>query len=59
MSDVTYLQKVEEIEEVISKIGNQWECEFIDDMTTWDGEHTDKQKAVIDRLYEKACKSPY
>ena len=54
-----YHTQVEEIAEVIEDIGNSWECDFIADMLDWTGDFTDKQKDVIDRLYKRACESPY
>lgn len=59
MSEITYNQKVEEIDEVIDEIGNEWECDFIEDMIYWNGEYTERQKETIDNLYRKACESPY
>ena len=52
-------QMVEEIGEVIDKIGTQWECEFIDSMDSWGDDYTEKQEEIIRKLYKKACDSPY
>lgn len=63
MVDPSYAKKVVEIHEISDKICNDWEARFIQNMITWaaetDDDFTDKQKAVIDKLYEKACSSPY
>lgn len=55
----TYKEKVEEITEIVEKICSEWEMEFLESMEEWKGEYTEKQKAVIDRLYQRACESPY
>jgi len=50
--------KVEEIAEVSSEILNEWECDFIENMRN-KRKFTDRQKIIIDQIYEKACESPY
>lgn len=57
--DIDYRQMVEEIAEVVELVCNEWECEFIENVLDWIGEYTDKQKEVIDRIYQRACESPY
>lgn len=52
-------EMVEEIEPVMDEICTEWECDFIGDMLDWDGDFTEKQQAVIERIYKKACDSPY
>lgn len=56
-------QMVREIHEIAYKICNEWEMNFIQDMrkkvVEGGDQFTPKQKAVIERLYEKACRSPY
>ena len=52
-------QMLEEIAEIASEILNEWEFEFIENMLDWDGEITDTQKKRIEKIYEKACRSPY
>ena len=52
-----YRQKVEEIAEVANELCTEWEINFIESVQEWTGDFTDKQKAVIDRIYEKACAS--
>jgi len=57
VSEPSYRQKVKEIAEIAGEICTEWEIAFLDDMQTWTGDPTEKQQAVIDRLYEKACAS--
>lgn len=59
--EISYAQKVAEIDEVAEKICNDWEQDFLESMMEYGpgDSYTDKQKAVIDKLYEKACQSPY
>ena len=59
MSEPDHRQKVKECQEVAAKCCTQWECDFLDSMDEWEGDFTEKQKAIIDRIYEKVCKSPY
>ncbi len=59
MDDIGHRQKVEEIAEVSQQICNRWESNFIQDMMDWEGEYTEGQQAVIDKLYDRACRSPY
>lgn len=30
-----------------------WECEFLDSMKKWSGDYTEKQAAIIDRIWAK------
>jgi len=55
---MTHQQMVSEIHEVASEVLNEWECGFIEDQVgkTW---FSPKQKAVIEKLYDKICESPY
>jgi hypothetical protein len=55
----TYSQKVKEAQEVAAKACTQWECDFLDSMDEWEGDFTEKQKAIIDRIYNKVCESSY
>ena len=57
MDNDDYRQKVEEIAEVANELCTEWEINFIESVQEWTGDFTDKQKAVIDRIYEKACAS--
>ena len=60
MSEPDYPQKVTEIAEVASKICTEWECDFIESIQGRNLDVlSDKQKAVIDRIYKKVCDSPY
>lgn len=56
-------QMIIETTEVADKICTEWECSFLKDMTERVKEgktnFTDKQEAVIRKLYKKACQSPY
>ena len=60
---MSYREKLEEISEVKRQLFdggyiNQWEYDFCRDVMKRDT-LSDKQKDVIDRIYDKACKSPY
>ena len=59
MSDeISYEQKIEEIAEIADKILNEWEINFIESVS--DREFlTQPQKDIIDKLYQRACESPY
>jgi len=60
MSTLSHKEKIEEIAEIINKMGNEWECKFIKDMQKRKHDpFSPKQQAQINRLYEKACQSPY
>ena len=50
---------VEETAEVIAEIGNEWECDFIEAVSEWNGDFTEAQEAVIRKLYKRACDSPF
>ena len=49
-----YFTMISEILEVASKVLNEWECDFIENVS---GLRTfsPKQKAVIEKIYEKVC----
>lgn len=49
---------VEEIAEVADEVLSEWEIGFIEDMTG-KAAFSEKQKAVIERIYGKVCDSPY
>jgi len=53
-----YASMVKEIEEVASDVLNEWECGFIENVS---GRKTfsDKQGAIIEKIYRKVCESPY
>ena len=59
MPEVSLRQKVEEIDEVKEQICSDWEQSFIESMMEWEGEYTEKQASVINKLYTRACNSPY
>ena len=55
-------QKVEEIVEVLDKLHDEgiitdWEFEFMESIKTRGAGLSDKQIDVLDRIYEKVCKS--
>lgn len=50
--------KVEKIAEVASDALNDWECGFIENMEGKTS-FTESQVAVIDKIYDKVCDSPY
>jgi hypothetical protein len=54
---ITYREKIKEIQEIASDICSEWEIEFLESVENWRGEHTEKQKEIIDRIYQKACDS--
>lgn len=56
--DPDYRKMVSEIAEVAADLLSAWECTFIESMQEWRGDYTDKQKDIIDRLYERVCDSP-
>ncbi len=51
--------KLREIAEISEKICTPWEQDFIESLLEWEGDFTDKQRDVLSRIYEKACRSPY
>ncbi|RLF30296.1 MAG: hypothetical protein DRN14_00125 [Thermoplasmata archaeon] len=63
---LTLKQKIEEIDEVVHLIGNDWEVDFIKSMKkkiTYshcsDEDFSHRQASKINALYEKACNSSY
>jgi len=62
MTFKTSSQMYDEIIEVSDKICTEWEIDFLESI----GPHlkhvgaiSDKQRAVLERIYAKACRSPY
>ena len=54
------LDKVYEISEIASEICTEWECEFLESVQEQllaKRELSDKQRKVLDKLYEKACRA--
>ena len=53
-----YATMIKEIEEVASDALNEWEIGFIENVS---GRKTctDKQGAMIEKIYRKGCESPY
>jgi len=47
-----YRHMVDELCDITDGLTN-WECDFVSDMKDWEGEYTEKQKAVIQRIYDK------
>ena len=47
-----YKELVEELCDVQSGLTN-WECDFVSDMLDWAGEYTQKQRATIEKIYDK------
>lgn len=53
---------IEEINEVAEEICTEWEYEFMESISEQyeeRGSLSDKQEEVLERIYEKACNSPY
>ena len=53
---------IEEINEIIEKICTEWEYDFMESITEqFDsrGILTEKQQEILERIYKKACESPY
>ena len=53
---------IDEIREVMLQVCTQWECDFMDSiaMQVKRGRVlSEKQKKVLDKIYEKVCESPY
>ena len=48
-----------EIAEVYEEVCSEWEINFVDSLLDWDGDFTEKQKAVLEKIYDKVCESPY
>lgn len=47
-----------EIAEVYEEVCSEWEINFVDSLLDWDGDFTEKQKAVLEKIYDKVCESP-
>ena len=58
MSELTYKEKIQEIAEIADKILNEWEINFIESVSERDF-LTQPQKDIINKLYQRACESPY
>lgn len=52
-------EMISEIMEVYGDVCTEWEIEFIDSLNDWDGKFTEKQQAVLERIYKKVCDSEY
>ena len=55
-------QQLEEIMEVASDICNEWECNFLESVQEQlqnGRELSSKQLDTLERIYQKACNSPY
>jgi len=53
---------IEEINDIAEKICTEWEYDFMGSITEqFDsrGTLTDKQQEILERIYKKACESPY
>ncbi len=53
-----YPKMVKEIAEVASDVLTEWECGFIEDQTGRQS-FSEKQRDIIDRIYEKVCNSSF
>ena len=58
MPQLTIQQKIKEILEVYEKVCTEWECEFMESVKN-QKKFSEKQEAVINRIYVKVCESPY
>lgn len=59
MKNPDYKKKVEEIIEIAQQVCSEWEFNFIESVDEQEFDYTEKQKKIIDRIYERACESPY
>ena len=62
MSHKTSLDMIEEIMEVSDLICSPWEIDFMESIKGYIerfGILTDKQRETLERIYQKACDSPY
>jgi len=53
---------IDEIREVMFKVCTQWECDFMESIAKQVERGrvlSEKQKKIVDRIYEKVCESPY
>jgi len=60
MADVRTM--LEEVNEVASEICTQWEYDFMESITEQfedRGTLTEKQQLTLEKIYRKACESPY
>ncbi len=57
----THATMYQEICEVSDKVCNEWEIDFLDSIEcrVLNDNLSDKQKAVLERIYDKVCRSPY
>jgi len=52
--------KIEEIMEIADEILTEWERDFMESISQRDPDSlTEKQQNVLDKIYDKACRSPY
>lgn len=49
---------ISEIIEVASDACSEWECEFMESIQGRSRALTDKQAAVLERIYAKVCRGP-
>jgi hypothetical protein len=51
----------EEVMEVSDRICNEWEIDFLEGIARRAQQErlTEKQLAILERIYRKACESPY
>lgn len=47
-------EMVSELCEVEEGLSN-WEVDFVDSVSEWSGDYTEKQSATIVKLYERVC----
>ena len=60
MSDIRTM--IEEINDISEKICTEWEYDFMESITEqFDsrGTLTEKQQEILEKIYKKACESPY
>ena len=62
MGDMTSQQMYDEIMEISDRICSEWEIDFLESIgprLEHTGQISDKQRDVLERIYDKACKSAY
>jgi hypothetical protein len=61
MAKPSHERMYQEIVDVSDEICSEWEIDFLDSIEgrILRGTLSDKQKAVLERIYEKACKSRF
>ncbi len=62
MADISHQRMLEEIMEVSDKICSPWEIDFLESIQRQVSQGrtlSDKQAAVLERIYKKACESAY